>query len=116
MSSSLPYTRSEAKQWAAETFHGACNVIIPSYSSDLRSLNEAGIRHDVRRNIELGFWGTLLVSEGGTTADEMRRFMEIAVDEAAGRQRSSSRERSTPSPTPWGWPKTAPPSGWTPCC
>jgi 4-hydroxy-tetrahydrodipicolinate synthase len=81
------YTRAEAKAWARETFHGACNVIIPSYTSDLRSLNEAAIRHDVRRNIELGFWGALLVSEAGTTLDEMRRFMEIAVDEAAGGHR-----------------------------
>ena len=83
----LAYTRSEAKTWARETFHGACNVIIPSYTSDLRSLNEAAIRHDVRRNIEFGFWGALLVSEAGTTLDEMRHFMEIAVDEAAGNHR-----------------------------
>lgn len=81
------YTRAEAKSWARETFRGACNVIIPSYTSDLKSLNEAAIRHDVRRNIELGFWGALLVSEAGTTLDEMRRFMEIALDEAAGRHR-----------------------------
>ena len=76
------YTRAEAKGWAREVFHGACNVIIPSYTSDLRSLNETAIRHDVRRNIELGFWGALLVSEAGTTLDEMRRFIEIALDEA----------------------------------
>ena len=81
------YTRAEAKSWAREKFHGACNVIIPSYTSDLRALNEAAIRHDVRRNIELGFWGALLVSEAGTTIDEMRSFMEIARDEAAGRHR-----------------------------
>ena len=81
------YTRAEAKSWARETFHGACNVIIPSYTSDLRSLNELAIRHDVRRNIELGFWGALLVSEAGTTPNEMRRFMEIAVDEAGGEHR-----------------------------
>lgn len=81
------YTRAEAKNWARENFHGACNVIIPSYTSDLRALNEAAIRHDVRRNIELGFWGALLVSEAGTTLDEMRSFMEIARDEATGRQR-----------------------------
>ncbi|HET8740504.1 MAG TPA: dihydrodipicolinate synthase family protein [Acidimicrobiia bacterium] len=81
------YTRAEAKGWARENWRGACNVIIPSYTSDLRSLNEAAIRHDVRRNIELGFWGALLVSEAGTTLDEMRTFMEIAVDEAAGRHR-----------------------------
>jgi 4-hydroxy-tetrahydrodipicolinate synthase len=42
---------------------------------------------DVRRNIELGFWGALLVSEAGTTTDEMRTFMEIAVDEARGEHR-----------------------------
>jgi 4-hydroxy-tetrahydrodipicolinate synthase len=81
------YTRAEAKSWAREKFHGACNVIIPSYTSDLRALNEAAIRHDVRRNIELGFWGALLVSEAGTTIDEMRSFMEIARDEAAGGHR-----------------------------
>jgi 4-hydroxy-tetrahydrodipicolinate synthase len=81
------YTRGEAKAWARETFHGACNVIIPSYTADLRSLNEAAIRHDVRHNIELGFWGALLVSEAGTTLDEMRTFMEIALDEAAGQHR-----------------------------
>lgn len=81
------YTRAEAKSWARDTFHGACNVIIPSYTSDLRSLNEAAIRHDVRRNIELGFWGALLVSEAGATLEEMRAFMEIAMDEAGGRHR-----------------------------
>ncbi len=87
MSGQFEYTRAEAKTWARETFHGACNVIIPSYTADLRSLNEAAIRFDVRRNIELGFWGALLVSEAGTTRDEMRFFMEVALDEAAGRQR-----------------------------
>ena len=83
----VPPPRSEAKEWAREVYRGVCNVIIPSYTADLRSLNEAAIRHDVRRNIELGFWGALLVSEAGTTHDEMRRFMEIAVDEAAGGHR-----------------------------
>lgn len=81
------YTRAEAKSWARETFHGACNVIIPSYTLDLKGLNETAIRHDVRRNMELGFWGALLVSEAGTTHDEMRTFMEIAVDEADGQHR-----------------------------
>jgi dihydrodipicolinate synthase/N-acetylneuraminate lyase len=77
---------SQAKDWARENWRGVCNVLIPSYRSDLSGLNEAGIRHDVRRNVELGFWGALLVSEAGTTRDEMRELMEIAVDEARGRQ------------------------------
>ena len=78
------YEKSEAKGWAKENLRGVCNVIIPSFTSDLTALNEQGIRHDVRRNMELGFTGALLVSEVGTTLDEMRQFMEIAVDEAAG--------------------------------
>ena len=68
-----------------QNWHGLCNVIIPSYSSDLKRLNETGIRHDVRRNIELGFWGALLVSEAATTDAEYIEFMEIAVDEAKGK-------------------------------
>ncbi|MCY4427952.1 MAG: dihydrodipicolinate synthase family protein [Halieaceae bacterium] len=78
------YNRSDARAWAHENYVGACDVILPSFKSDLSGLNEAGIRHDVRRNMELGFWGALLVSECGTTPDEMRQFMEIAVDEAGG--------------------------------
>jgi 4-hydroxy-tetrahydrodipicolinate synthase len=83
----MEYTKSTAKEWAKEVFHGVCNVIIPSYTADLKRLNEKGIRHDVRRNIELGFWGALLVSETAITADEMKQFMEIAVDEAKGKHR-----------------------------
>ena len=79
------YRKSEAKEWTRQNWHGLCNVIIPSYSSDLKRLNETGIRHDVRRNIELGFWGALLVSEAATTDDEYIEFMEIAVDEAKGK-------------------------------
>ncbi|MCK4177039.1 dihydrodipicolinate synthase family protein [Aciditerrimonas ferrireducens] len=76
---------SDMKAWAQEEWRGVCNVIIPSFTEGARGLNEAGIRHDVRRNMELGFWGALLVSEAGTTPAEMRRFMEIAVDEGRGR-------------------------------
>lgn len=43
------------------------NVIIPSFSQDLTRLNEKGIRHDVRKVIENGFTGTLLVAETATT-------------------------------------------------
>jgi hypothetical protein len=33
------YRKSEAKDWARQNWHGLCNVIIPSYSSDLKRLN-----------------------------------------------------------------------------
>ena len=81
----MEYSRAEAKERAFAKWIGVCNVILPSFTADLKGLNEKAIRHDVRRNIEHGFWGTLLVSECGTTAAEYRQFMEIAVDEAKGR-------------------------------
>jgi 4-hydroxy-tetrahydrodipicolinate synthase len=79
------YKKSEAREWAREHLKGLANVIIPSYTSDLRGLNEAAIRHDVRRCIELGFTGTLLVSEVAITLEEYRQFFAWANDEARGR-------------------------------
>jgi dihydrodipicolinate synthase/N-acetylneuraminate lyase len=78
------YTRLEARQWAEENLTGLANVVIPSFTQDLTRLNERGIRHDVRKNIELGFTGTLLVAESATTLEEYIEFTKIAVDEAKG--------------------------------
>jgi 4-hydroxy-tetrahydrodipicolinate synthase len=80
------YTKAEARDWALQNLHGVINVIIPSFSGDLRTLNEAGIRHDVRKQLEYGFDGALLVSEVVISQPEYRSFCEIAHDEAAGRQ------------------------------
>jgi len=85
MPAAAKVARAEMKAWAQEEWRGVCNVIIPSFTEGARELNEAGIRHDVRRNMELGFWGALLVSEAGTTPEEMRQFMEVAIDEGRGR-------------------------------
>jgi 4-hydroxy-tetrahydrodipicolinate synthase len=79
------YTKAEAREWVRSEMKGVCNVIIPSYTADLRGLNEAAIRHDVRREIELGFKGALIVSETAVTADEYVQMVEWAADEAAGR-------------------------------
>ena len=84
----MEYRKNDAKEWARTVFRGVCNVIIPTFTADLKGLNEKALRHDVRRDVELGFWGALLVSECGTTMAEMKRFMEIAVDEARGRLRT----------------------------
>lgn len=78
------YRKGEARDWAREHLRGCANSIIPSFSSDLRELNEAGIRHDVRRSAALGFSGSLLVSEVNITLDEYRQFAEWAVDESGG--------------------------------
>ncbi len=79
------YLRSEAREWARDHLRGCANVIIPSYSADLKALNEQAIRHDVGRCIELGFTGSLLVSEVNVTLEEYRQFAEWAHDEADGR-------------------------------
>ncbi|MGE5524014.1 MAG: dihydrodipicolinate synthase family protein [Rhodospirillaceae bacterium] len=79
------YKKNEAREWARENMHGLANVVLPSYTTDLKRLNEKGIRHDIRRDIELGFWGTLLVSEMAITLEEYRDFIRWSHEEAAGR-------------------------------
>jgi 4-hydroxy-tetrahydrodipicolinate synthase len=79
------YTKREAREWAKENLRGMANVIIPTFTQDLTRLNEKGIRHDVRKVMEFGFTGTLLVSETATTFDEYNQFVTWAVDEAKGR-------------------------------
>ena len=81
----MDYKKNEAKDWAREHMKGVCNILMPTFTSDLRGLNEAAIRHDVRRDIELGFWGALVISECGTTKEEYKRFLDIVLDEAKGR-------------------------------
>ncbi len=80
------YTRAEARDWARANLQGVVNVLIPSFTGDLRGINEAAVRHDVRKQLEYGFDGALLVSEVSITQDEYREFCEIAFDEAGGRQ------------------------------
>jgi 4-hydroxy-tetrahydrodipicolinate synthase len=79
------YKKNEAREWARENMRGMCNVVIPSYSRDLRRLNEKGIRHDIRKELEYGFWGTLLVSEVAITVEEYGQFVRWAHDEAGGK-------------------------------
>jgi 4-hydroxy-tetrahydrodipicolinate synthase len=79
------FTKSEARDWGRENLRGVANVVIPSFTSDLKGVNEAGIRHDIRREIELGFTGALMVSECATTLAEYEQFYEWANDEAKGR-------------------------------
>lgn len=78
----LSYTRSEAKDRARETWAGGCNVTLPSFTPDFATLNENAIRHDVQHAAKLGFWGTLVASESGTSFDEYKRFLEVAVEAA----------------------------------
>jgi 4-hydroxy-tetrahydrodipicolinate synthase len=79
------YGKNEARAWAQENMRGVANVVIPSFSRDLKRLNEKGIRFDIRKEIEYGFWGTLLVSEVAITVPEYVQFTQWAHDEAGGK-------------------------------
>jgi dihydrodipicolinate synthase/N-acetylneuraminate lyase len=72
----------EAREWASRHLRGVAGCVAPTVTSDFSQLNEAAIRHDVRLEKRYGFAGILLVGETGTTPEEMRRFVDICVDEA----------------------------------
>lgn len=79
------YRKGEAREWARANMQGVANVVIPTFTNDLKAVNEKATRYDIRKEIEYGFWGTLLVSETATTMDEYSQFQQWAVDEAKGR-------------------------------
>src|SRR5262245_55435799 len=79
------YRRKEAREWARENLVGVVNCTIPSFTRDLKSINEKAIRHDTRLAIEHGFMGSLAVSEVSITLPEYLDFMGIMKDEARGR-------------------------------
>ncbi|GAA2219605.1 hypothetical protein GCM10009850_121030 [Nonomuraea monospora] len=76
------YNRAEAREWAREHLVGVVNCTIPSFSSDLRTINERAIRHDTKLAIEHGFAGTLGVSEVAITLPEYLDFLRVIKDEA----------------------------------
>lgn len=76
------FARDEARNWARAHLHGVANVILPSFDESFTKLNEAAIRFDVARDIELGFGGALVVGEAGTTLEEYALMTEACVQEA----------------------------------
>jgi 4-hydroxy-tetrahydrodipicolinate synthase len=78
------YGRGEAREWALEHLRGQCGCLLPTFTNDLRGINERAIRADVAREKEFGMTGVLVVAECGTTFDELVEVTEIVVDEAGG--------------------------------
>ena len=74
--------KAERKDWARERFQGAESVILPSFTPNYESLDEAGIRHDVRESIRHGFFSVFATGVGLRDEAERRRFVEVIVDEA----------------------------------
>jgi len=77
--------KQDMKKWAKENLKGIENTLLPSFTPDMRELDEEGIRHDVRQSIAHGFFSMMCATETGLTLGEMKRFVEIAVDEAQGK-------------------------------
>lgn len=75
------FAAGNARSWAMENLRGVSGCVMPSFTGDQSDLNEEAIRHDIRRERELGFTGFLIVAECGTTREEFERFVDIAVDE-----------------------------------
>jgi 4-hydroxy-tetrahydrodipicolinate synthase len=79
----VDYTKGEARAWAKQHWTGCIAVTIPSYTPDFSAINENAIRHDIHKLKELGFAGSLLVTEVNITPQENARVTAIAR-EAAG--------------------------------
>lgn len=79
------YKKADARAWAKDHMRGCANIVIPTFTQDLKRLNEKAIRHDVRKCIEFGFTGTLLVSEVIISIEEYTQFFQWARDEAGDR-------------------------------
>lgn len=75
---------SDKKAWAREHFKGMENFVLPSFTPDLKQLDEEGIRNDVRHAIRQGF-GATTPTGLGLTRDERKRLLEIVADEGKGK-------------------------------
>lgn len=67
--------------WARQHFRGYENILMPSFTPDLKHLDEEGIRLDVRQSIRHGFFSAFAVPLA-LSREERRQFFRIAVDEA----------------------------------
>jgi dihydrodipicolinate synthase/N-acetylneuraminate lyase len=76
------YERGKAREWALKSLRGCCGCVSPTFTQDLAHLNETAIRYDVALAKQHGLSALLIVSEAGTTAEEMRQFTNIVVEEA----------------------------------
>jgi 4-hydroxy-tetrahydrodipicolinate synthase len=76
--------KTEKKQWAQEHLKGMENVVMPSFTPDFKSLDEEGIRYDVRQSIRHGFCSST-VSATGANGPQRDRLMEVVRDESKGK-------------------------------
>jgi 4-hydroxy-tetrahydrodipicolinate synthase len=76
---------SEAKAWAKQNLKGIITSTIPTYTQDMRYLNEKAIAHDIDLHVKQGFLGTSIITEAGTSPDETKHFIDICVKHSKNR-------------------------------
>ena len=59
----MEYTKREAKAWAKNNFKGIEVPVFPSFSPDLKELDEEGIRFDVNQIYQNGFTSIMAAPE-----------------------------------------------------
>src|SRR5688572_2632036 len=77
-------TGESRKAWAKTNLRGGESFVMPSVQPDLKQLDEAGIRRDVRHAIAQGFCSIMPLTLG-IDADTDRHFQAIVADEAKGK-------------------------------
>jgi len=80
----MAISKAERKDWARAHFKGYENIFMPSFTPDLKALDEEGIRHDVRQSLKHGCFSVFAVPLGLAPHEE-KQFLEIIVDEVQGR-------------------------------
>lgn len=72
------------RAWAQQQLRGGEAFILPSFHSDLKTLDEEGLRIDVRHSIAQGFC-SILPLPVGIDADTFRSMRDIVSEEAKGK-------------------------------
>jgi 4-hydroxy-tetrahydrodipicolinate synthase len=74
-------TRAERKDWAREVMRGASSSLLPTFTPDLKALDEEAIRASVRNAKAQGYFA---IGSGGTgcTPEERAQMLNIVLDEA----------------------------------
>jgi 4-hydroxy-tetrahydrodipicolinate synthase len=78
----MAVARNERKAWARDALLGLENALMPSFTPDMRDLDEDAIRFDVRQAKAHGFFSTMCAVETGLSTEEAKRFISIVCDEA----------------------------------
>jgi len=72
------------KAWAKKTLRGGESFVMPSMKADMKTLDEEGIRRDVRHAVSQGFC-SIMPLVLGIDGNIERQYQEIVTDEAKGK-------------------------------